>query len=135
MAGRMRVMWVAALAACLSTAAAAAQGLELKSDADVLFGNADNCTRPAQIVYKKVRDKTPEWKTIRAEGVDAGSARYDILVERMEARIKRVVKALAKAEGCDCVVRKKDVVDTRGLDVIDITDDAVKKLESGNDEP
>jgi hypothetical protein len=107
-----------------------AQGVELKRGAMVLVGSAANCTQPAEIDYKKVRDKTPEWKTIRAEGVPADSARYDLLVSEMNKRIKAASRKVAEDAGNDCVLCKGDVVDARGQQVADVTDKVIEQLET-----
>lgn len=109
----------------------AAQGVELKSSATTYYGTAGSCTQPATIDYDSVRDATPEWQTIRSEGVRKGSARYELLISEMNARIVRAVRLAAEESGRDCVVGKRDIKDDRGLEVRDLSDDVVGKLESG----
>jgi hypothetical protein len=118
------------LALALPPAAAAAQGIETNQGAMVLYGSASTCTKPASVDYKKVRDKTPEWKTIKAEAVPKDSARYSLLVSEMNTRIKRHCKKIAQDKGNDCVVRDGDVADDKGLKVDDLTDQVLKALES-----
>lgn len=119
------------IAATLATSLLA-QGLTLKADATVLYGSADKCSQPAIIDFAKVKKLTPEWKLIKAEGVDKGSARYELLVEDMNKRIKRLCEEVAKALGRDCVVRKGDIDSEKGLSVSDVTDEVAAKLESGS---
>lgn len=107
-----------------------AQGIAVKRSAVVLYGSTSNTTKPATIDYKKVRKETPEYRTIRSEGVRKGSARYDLLMAAMRQRIKRAAKAAAQAGGYDCVVRKGDVKDARGLEIADLTDEVIGELES-----
>ena len=111
-----------------------AQGIEVKKDAVVLFGATATCTKPASIDFKKVRKNTPEWKTIRSEGVKKGSARYSLLVSDMKKRIKKHCKKVAQDNGNDCVVRKGDISDAKGLDVDDLTKSVIKLLESEDDD-
>lgn len=108
----------------------AAQGIETRSGAVVLYGNTARCSQPSQIDYRAVRTKTPEWKTIRADGVTEGSARYTLLVSEMNKRIARVCREVAEERGRDCVVRDGDVADAKGLSVVDLTAEVSKKLES-----
>jgi hypothetical protein len=107
-----------------------AQGIETKSGALVLFGSATNCTKAATIDYDKVRKATPEYKTIKSEGVPKDSARHDLLVADMNKRIKEACKEVAQGGGHDCVIGKSDLADAKGQKVTDITDDVVRKLES-----
>jgi len=97
------------------------QGISTKRNAVVLYGSASSCSQPATIDYRKVKKATPEWQKIRSEGVRKGSARYDLLISGMNARIKRAAKSAAEANGRDCVVRKGDIKDARGLQVKDLT--------------
>ena len=113
---------------------ATAQGVETKSDAVVYFGNASTCTKPATIDFKKVRKQTPEWKTIRSEGVRKGSARYSLLISDMTKRIKKLCKKVAQDEGNDCVLKDGSISDAKGLDVDDLTKNVVKLLESEGDD-
>ncbi len=107
-----------------------AQGIDVKSRALVLSGSSRNCTAPASIDYKKVRLETPEWQTIRGDGVRKGSARYTLLLNKMDKRIKDSCKAVAAEKGKDCVIRKGDVTDARGLKVTDMTSEVINRLQS-----
>ena len=120
-----------ALATCLA-ANLSAQGVTLKAEASVLYGSADKCTQPATVDFAKVKKLTPEWKLIKTEGVDKGSARYALLVEDMNRRIRRLCEEVAKSLGKDCVLRKGDIESEKGLAVSDVTDEVVAKLESGS---
>lgn len=111
---------------------ALAQGVELKSSSTVYFGTASTSTQPATIDFEKVRDATPEWKTIRSEGVKKGTARYSLLMSDLSARVQRACRKVAEAEGRDCVVGHRDIKEDNGLEVKDITDEVVDKLESGD---
>ena len=119
------------LVATLSLAVAvAAQGITTKRNAVVLYGSPTTCSQPATIDYAKVKKATPEWKTIRSKGVRKGSARYQLLISAMNNRIKRACKSAAEAAGRDCVVRKGDIKDRRGLSVKDLTQQVLPALKS-----
>jgi Skp family chaperone for outer membrane proteins len=111
-------------------AVAAAQGIETKSGAQILFGSSANCSKAATIDFDKVRKATPEWKTIKSEAVPGNSARYDLLIMEMNKRIKDACKEVAQGGGHDCVLAKGDLADAKGQKVADITDEVVRKLES-----
>lgn len=112
----------------LSLATTAVAQVSLKQDAVVYFGSAANTSAPAMLDEARVRDATPEWRTIQAEGVKPGSARYRLLVADMEKRIRGAVKAAAGGFGRDLVVRSGDIEDRQGKDVSDLTDEVISKL-------
>jgi len=114
----------------LGSAPLTAQGVEIKRGANVLHGSAAITSSPATIDAKKVEKATPEYRTIKADGVRKGSARYEILVAKMHKRIKKASKAAADATGCDFVVRKGDIKDSKGLQVVDLTQEVIDELES-----
>jgi Skp family chaperone for outer membrane proteins len=119
------------LIALLSLALAAPNAIaqvKLKGSAVVYCGAASQTSAPASIDEKRVRDATPEWQTIRSEGVKHGSARYALLVAEADKRIKEAVKAASSDAGKDLVVRSGDVEDAQGKDVADITDQVIAKL-------
>ncbi|MHC4515437.1 MAG: hypothetical protein ACYTGW_20805 [Planctomycetota bacterium] len=118
------------LATLMLAVVTAAQGIKTKRSAVVFYGSPTTCSQPATIDYKKVRKATPEWKTIRSEGVRKGSGRYDLLISAMNGRIKRACKSAAEAGGRDCVVREGDIKDARGLSVQDLTKGVIGALES-----
>ena len=125
-----RLLLLAALFGALAVSAVSAQGVELKASGSVYFGSASTCSQPATIRFTTVRDATPEWKTIRSEGVRRGTARYTLLVSEMSARIQRACRKIAEDDGRDCVVGHRDIKNNNGLEVKDITADVVGELES-----
>ncbi len=110
-----------ALAGLLLAGVALAQGIRTKRGAVVMYGSETNCSQPATIDHKRVQRSTPEWKTIKFDGVKKGSARYDLLISQMNDRIKTAVSDAAQNESRDCVVRKGDIKDANGLTVSDLT--------------
>lgn len=103
------------------TALASAQGVVLKQGGLVLFGSAAVCSRPASIDFLRVRKATPEWKTIRAQGVPEGSGRYALLIAGMNERIRTAVSEVAEEQKRDCVFRKRDLKRANGLSVTNLT--------------
>jgi len=125
-------MILSLVAAALPLGQSSAQGIELEPDGVVFFGSASNTSHPATIQIKKVEKKTPEHRTIKAEGVRKESARYEILIAKMHKRIKKAAKAAAEENTCDCVVRRGDIKNARGSDVTDLTEEVIKQLESSD---
>ncbi len=100
----------------------------VKRGAIIYHGSASNTTAPASIDEQKVRDATPEWKRMQAEGVDPDSAQGKQLVVQMNNRIREAVKSVATTESRDMVARKDDISDKQGRDVVDLTDKVVSKV-------
>ena len=126
-------LWRSSIAcglAALLASAALAQGVELKDSGTVYHGSSANCSQPATINHDKVRDETPEWKTIRSEGVRRGTARYTLLISEMNARIQRACRKAAEEGGRDCVVGHRDIKNDHGLGVVDLTDEVIAKLDA-----
>jgi hypothetical protein len=100
----------------------------VKKGAVIYVGSASNTTAPATVKESKVKEATPEWKKIQAEGIDVDSAQGKQLIVQMNNRIREAIKDVAKAEKRDMVTRKCDVTDAQGRDVVDLTDKVVTKV-------
>lgn len=118
----------ALLLAAVAFARAGYAQVDLKSDAVVYFGSASNTSAPATIDEQKVREATQEWKTIQAEGVRRGSARYMLLVAEMEKRIRDAAQRAAAAASKDLVVRTGDITQANGRAVTDLTANVIANL-------
>ncbi|MCA8976870.1 MAG: OmpH family outer membrane protein [Planctomycetes bacterium] len=127
MASRFHLFSTALVMAFMASAISAQ--VTLKRGAVVYAGSAANTTAPATIDEKKVQEATEEWKKIEADGIDLDSARGKQLVQKMNAKVREAVKAIATDESRDLVVRKDDIIDDKGHEVVDLTDKVVKKLE------
>ncbi len=100
----------------------------VKKGAVIYQGSASNTTAPATVNESKVKEATPEWKKIQAEGIDTDSAQGKQLIVQMNNRIREAIKEVAKAEKRDMVTRKDDITDKQGRDVVDLTDKVVTKV-------
>jgi Skp family chaperone for outer membrane proteins len=94
----------------------------------VYVGSASNTSAPAIVDEAKLRDATAEWQRIQSEGIDPDSAQGKQLIVRMNQRIRDAVKGIAESQGRDMVVRKGDITDRQGRDVVDLTDQVVSRL-------
>jgi hypothetical protein len=117
----------AVLASLLLAAAGHAQ-VAVKRGAVVYVGSASNTSAPAIVDEAKLRDATAEWQRIQSEGIDPDSAQGKQLIVRMNQRIRDAVKGIAESQGRDMVVRKGDITDRQGRDVVDLTDQVVSRL-------
>ena len=125
----MRTNWICSFVLSLLFATSAMGQVSLKKKAVVYVGSAANTSAPATVLETKVRGATPEWKKIKAEGIDTTSARGKQLITKMNQRIRKAVQAVADSEGRDMVTRAKDMKDDRGKPVADLTDLVVTELE------
>lgn len=94
----------------------------------IYHGSSSNTSAPATIDEQKVRDATPEWKKMQAEGIDQNSAQGKQLVVQMNNRIREAVRTVATSESRDMVARKDDISDAQGREVMDLTDKVVGKV-------
>ncbi|MCA8964980.1 MAG: hypothetical protein H6838_10910 [Planctomycetes bacterium] len=113
----------------LLVVAATAQ-VKLKRGAVVYTGSATNTSAPATIDETKVREATEEWKKMQSEGIDPDSAQGKQLLGKMKTRIREAVKSVATDESRDLVVRKDDISDDKGKEVVDLTDKVIDKLDA-----
>jgi len=120
-------MAMSLLAGLLLVGAGIAQ-IKTKRGCVVLFGSTANCSQPSTLNYRKVQGATPEWKTIKSDGVKKGSARYALLISEMNSRIKTACATVAQTESRDCVVRQGDISNAGGLTVTDLTSDVIAEL-------
>ena len=100
----------------------------IRAGAVVYQGSASNTSAPATIDEARVREATPEWKKMQAEGIDPSSAQGKQLVVKMNNRIQDAVRSVASAENRDMVTRKDDITDQQGKDVADLTDKVASKV-------
>lgn len=100
----------------------------VRSGAVVYHGSASNTTAPAVIDETKVKEATPEWKKMQAEGIAPDSAQGKQLVVKMNNRIQEAVRSVATAENRDMVARKDDITDKQGREVTDLTDKVARKV-------
>ena len=100
----------------------------VKRGAVVYHGSASNTSAPATIDELRVRDATPEWKKMQAEAIDQNSAQGKQLVVQMNNRIREAVRTVATSESRDMVVRKDDITDKQGREVVDLTDKVASKV-------
>ena len=123
--------WLAVMMLCWAVPVSAQ--VDVKKNAMVLYGSAARTSSPATIDMKKVEKETPEYKTIKSDGVRKGTARYELLIAKMHKRIKKAAKAAAESKSCDCVVRKGDIKDKKGKSVSDLTEETIEQLDSSAD--
>ena len=98
---------------------------------NVIWGKHHTSKTPAVIDLERAVAATPEAKKIKDEGIEKGSAQYDILMQRADARVKRHIPRVAVAEGKDCVIKKGCILrNPKKLSIGDITDEVISSIEN-----
>ena len=108
---------------------AIAQSIRVTDSEKVLHGSASQCLKAAVVDYKKLREATPEYKQIRKQAIEKGTAQYEILSQQITTRIRDLLRDYCKTKGYDCVVVKGYVKPEDASKATDITDEVLEKLE------
>ena len=85
-------------------------------------------TSPASVDFMVLVKATPEWRRIRSQRVREGSGRYDLLLARMNQRLRGLIAQIAEDQGCDCVFRTRDLKESNGLPVVNLTKAVLRGL-------
>jgi hypothetical protein len=92
----------------------------------VYFGNASAFHKPAEVDTNAVWAEISEYKKILEDDLEAGSARYELLMEKASRRFSDAVRKAARSGGYDLVARSGSVENV--ADVPDITQDVIDLL-------
>ena len=92
----------------------------------VYFGNASNFHKPAEVDTNAVWAEIPEYKKILEDDLEAGSARYELLMEKASRRFTDAIRKAARAGKYDLVARSGSVKNV--ADVPDLTQDVIDRL-------
>jgi len=76
---------------------------EKQDEQKIFWGSADSFENPAEVDYQKVVKATPEYKSIRKEKVESGTAKYWILISKASDRAVRVINEVGIENGHDLV--------------------------------
>ena len=94
--------------------------------AAVYFGNASNFHKPAEVDTNAVWAEIPEYKKILEDDLEAGTARYELLMEKASRRFTDAIRKAARAGKYDLVARSGSVKNV--TDVPDLTQDVIDRL-------
>jgi len=70
----------------------------------VFWGDTDNFENPAEVDYRAAVKATPEYKEMKEEKVEKGTAKYWILLNSASERALRVIAEIAENSEYDLVV-------------------------------
>ncbi len=103
------------------------QERQMRVDAGaVYFGSASSFKKPAEVDADSVYRQIPEYKRILDEGIESGTAKYDLLMNKASCKFLAAVKKAARAGEYDLVARRGSV---EGADsVADLTQSVIDSL-------
>jgi len=128
---------VAFLLCCVALACAAmAESYTIPADKvndqKIFWGNPAKFEKPASVDYKAVVMATDEYKSIKQNKIEAGSAKYWILISQASEKAVKAVAAVGK-EGPYDLIAAKGYLESVGLTVqpTDVTNAVLERLQKG----
>ena len=125
----LRVLALGVFVLASAASSVSAQCIRVTDSEKVLHGSANQCLKAAVVDYKKLRQATPEYKQIKKQGIEKGTAQFEILSQQITTRIRDLLRDYCKSKGYDCVVVKGYVKAEDASKATDITDDILEKME------
>lgn len=93
---------------------------------NVYLGNAANFTKPAEVDADAVYAEIAEYKRVRDESIQPGTAEYDLLMSKASRRFYKALRQAQKDGGYDLVARSGSVTSPDA--VPDVTADVIAAL-------
>ncbi len=72
----------------------------------VFWGSPAQFSKPAEVDYKAAVMETDEFKSIKKNKIEPGTAKYWLLISQASERVVKAIAAVAKDTGHDLVVAK-----------------------------
>lgn len=72
----------------------------------IFWGSPGQFAKPAEVDYKAAVMETDEFKSIRKNKIESGTAKYWLLISQASERVVKAIAAVAKDTGHDLVVAK-----------------------------
>jgi hypothetical protein len=101
-------------------------------DQKIFWGNAAKFEKPASVDFKAIVMATDEYKSIKKNKIENGSAKYWILVSEASAKAVKVIQAVGKESQFD-LIAAKGYLEGLGLNVqpTDITGTVLERMQKG----
>ena len=118
-----RISCVVAIAILMAVPLSAAADSIGKNDIDtqkIFWGDPQKFSKPAEISFVALVEKTPEYKTIVKEKLDSSGARYWILMTEAQERVTKSIVRVARKNKFDLVC-DRGYLEPLGFDAPDIT--------------
>ncbi len=118
--------------ACAAMAESYSIPADKVNEQKVFWGNPAKFEKPASVDYKVVVMATDEYKSIKQNKIEAGSAKYWILISQASEKAVKAVAAVGKESQYDLIVAK-GYLESVGLTVqpTDVTNAVLERLQKG----
>lgn len=126
------VLFCGVALACAAVAESYSIPADKVNEQKVFWGNPAKFEKPASVDYKAIVTATDEYKSIKQNKIEAGSAKYWILISQASERAVRAIAAVGKESQYDLIVAK-GYLESVGLTVqpTDITNAVLERLQKG----
>lgn len=91
------------VAVCVGAAETLSIPAKERDPGKIYWGNAASFSNPAEIDYEQVLKETPEHKTLTKKKIEAGTAKYWLLLSKANNRAQHAICEVADDEGYDLV--------------------------------
>ncbi len=128
----MAVLFCGVALACAAVAESYAIPADKLDDQKVFWGNPAKFEKPASVDYKAIVTATSEYKSIKQNKIEAGSAKYWILISQASEKAVKAIAAVGKESQYDLIVAK-GYLESVGLTVqpTDATNAVLERLQKG----
>jgi hypothetical protein len=126
------VLFCGVALACAAVAESYAIPADKLDDQKVFWGNPAKFEKPASVDYKAIVTATSEYKSIKQNKIEAGSAKYWILISQASEKAVKAIAAVGKESQYDLIVAK-GYLESVGLTVqpTDATNAVLERLQKG----
>jgi hypothetical protein len=126
------VLFCGVALACAAVAESYAIPADKLDDQKVFWGNPAKFEKPASVDYKAVVMATEEYKSIKQNKIEAGSAKYWILISQASEKAVKAIAAVGKESQYDLIVAK-GYLESVGLTVqpTDATNAVLERIQKG----
>ena len=126
------VLFCGVALACAAVAESYAIPADKLDDQKVFWGNPAKLEKPASVDYKAIVTATSEYKSIKQNKIEAGSAKYWILISQASEKAVKAIAAVGKESQYDLIVAK-GYLESVGLTVqpTDATNAVLERLQKG----
>ena len=128
----MAVLFCGVALACAAMAESYSVPADKVNEQKVFWGNPAKFEKPAAVDYKAIVMATDEYKSIKQNKIDTGSAKYWILISQASEKAVKAVAAVGKESQYD-LIAAKGYLESVGLTVqpTDVTNAVLERLQKG----
>jgi len=105
---RRRIVWAIGLTMAFYASAILAEAhsipAEKVDDQKIFWGSAANFSKPGQVDYEAIVRATPEYESIKSKKIQAGTAKYWILLSKASDHAVRLIREAGQESEYDLIV-------------------------------